>query len=148
MPVGKVALIAALTSTLVLGGLTVVSPAARADDSNATPSPVAAKVIADLAAFKGVTAKGEKSDEEIVAALLYPVVNEAAKVLEEGIALRASDIDVACILGYNWPVYTGGPMFWADTVGLTKIVDGLKVMGIEPAKLLLEKAQSGASFTR
>ncbi len=115
---------------------------------NATPSPVAAKVIADLAAFKGVTAKGETSDEEIVAALLYPVVNEAAKVLEEGIALRASDIDVACILGYNWPVYTGGPMFWADTVGLTKIVDGLKVMGIEPAKLLLEKAQSGASFTR
>ncbi|WP_312815478.1 3-hydroxyacyl-CoA dehydrogenase NAD-binding domain-containing protein [Brevundimonas sp.] len=115
---------------------------------NATPSPVAAKVIADLAAFKGVTAKGETSDEEIVAALLYPVVNEAAKVLEEGIALRASDIDVACILGYNWPVYTGGPMFWADTVGLTKIVDGLKAMGIEPAKLLLEKAQSGASFTR
>lgn len=115
---------------------------------NATPSPVAAKVIADLAAFKGVTAKSEKSDEEIVAALLYPVVNEAAKVLEEGIALRASDIDVACILGYNWPVYTGGPMFWADTVGLTKIVDGLKAMGIEPAKLLLEKAESGASFTR
>ena len=115
---------------------------------NATPSPVAAKVIADLAAFKGVTAKGETSDEEIVAALLYPVVNEAAKVLEEGIALRASDIDVACILGYNWPVYTGGPMFWADTVGLTKIVDGLKVMSIEPAKLLLEKAESGASFTR
>ncbi|WP_406852854.1 3-hydroxyacyl-CoA dehydrogenase NAD-binding domain-containing protein [Brevundimonas sp. BH3] len=115
---------------------------------NATPSPVAAKVIADLAAFKGVTAKGETSDEQIVAALLYPVVNEAAKVLEEGIALRASDIDVACILGYNWPVYTGGPMFWADTVGLTKIVDGLKAMGIEPAKLLLEKAESGASFTR
>ena len=115
---------------------------------NATPSPVAAKVIADLAAFKGVTAKDETSDEEIVAALLYPVVNEAAKVLEEGIALRASDIDVACILGYNWPVYTGGPMFWADTVGLTKIVDGLKAMDIEPAKLLLEKAQSGASFTR
>ena len=115
---------------------------------NATPSPVAAKVIADLAAHKGVTPTGGKSDEQIVGTLLYPVVNEAAKVLEEGIALRASDIDVACILGYNWPVYTGGPMFWADTVGLTKIVDGLKAMGIEPAKLLLEKAESGASFTR
>ncbi|MEG1451697.1 3-hydroxyacyl-CoA dehydrogenase NAD-binding domain-containing protein [Brevundimonas sp.] len=114
----------------------------------ATPSPVAAKVIADLAAFKGVTLSGDKSDEQIVAALLYPVVNEAAKVLEEGIALRASDIDVACVLGYNWPVYTGGPMFWADTVGLSKIVDGLKAMGIAPAKLLLEKAASGASFTR
>ena len=114
----------------------------------ATPSPVAAKVIADLAAFKGVTPTGEKSDEEIVAALLYPVVNEAAKVLEEGIALRASDIDVACVLGYNWPVYTGGPMFWADTVGLSKIVEGLKAMGVEPAKLLVEKAESGGSFTR
>jgi len=115
---------------------------------NATPSPVAAKVIADLAAHRGVTATGEKSDEEIVATLLYPVVNEAAKVLEEGIALRASDIDVACVLGYNWPVYTGGPMFWADTVGLTKIVDGLKAQGIAPAKLLVEKAASGGSFTR
>lgn len=115
---------------------------------NATPSPVAAKVIADLAAHKGVTPTDDKSDEQIVAALLYPVVNEAAKVLEEGIALRASDIDVACILGYNWPVYTGGPMFWADTVGLSKIVDGLKAMGITPAKLLVEKAESGTSFTR
>lgn len=115
---------------------------------NATPSPVAAKVIADLAAHRGVTPTGEKSDVEIVATLLYPVVNEAAKVLEEGIALRASDIDVACVLGYNWPVYTGGPMFWADTVGLTKIVDGLKAQGIEPAKLLVEKAASGGSFTR
>ena len=95
-----------------------------------------------------MTPSGEKSDEEIVARLLYPVVNEAAKVLQEGIALRASDIDVACVLGYNWPVYTGGPMFWADTVGLQKIVDGLKALGIEPAQILVEKAASGGSFTR
>ncbi len=118
------------------------------ENRRATPSPVAAKVIADFAAFKGVQSRGEVSDEEIVATTLYPVVNEAAKVLEEGIALRASDIDVACILGYNWPVYTGGPMFWADTVGLHKIVEGLRAQGIEPAKLLVEKAASGASFTR
>ncbi|WP_297799905.1 3-hydroxyacyl-CoA dehydrogenase, partial [uncultured Brevundimonas sp.] len=118
------------------------------ENRRATPSPVAAKVIADFADFKGAKTRGEVSDEEIVATLLYPVVNEAAKVLEEGIALRASDIDVACILGYNWPVYTGGPMFWADTVGLPKIVEGLKAMGIEPAKLLAEKAASGGSFTR
>ena len=118
------------------------------ENRRATPSPVAAKVIADFAAFKGAQTRGEVSDEEIVATTLYPVVNEAAKVLEEGIALRASDIDVACILGYNWPVYTGGPMFWADTVGLPKIVEGLKAMGMEPAKLLVEKAQSGGSFTR
>ena len=118
------------------------------ENRRATPSPVAAKVIADFAAHKGAQTRGEVSDEEIVATLLYPVVNEAAKVLEEGIALRASDIDVACVLGYNWPVYTGGPMFWADTVGLSKIVEGLKAMGFEPAKLLVEKAESGGSFTR
>lgn len=114
----------------------------------ASPSPVAAQVIADFAAWKGVENKGPLPAEEIVARLLYPVVNEGAKVLEEGVAIRASDIDVACILGYNWPVYTGGPMFWADTVGLPKVVEGLKAMGIEPAKLLAEKAASGGSFTR
>ncbi len=114
----------------------------------ASPSPVAAQVIADFAAFKGVENKGPQSAEAIVARLLYPVVNEGAKVLEEGVAIRASDIDVACILGYNWPVYTGGPMFWADTVGLPKVVEGLRAIGIEPAKLLIDKAASGGSFSR
>ena len=118
------------------------------EQRKASPSPVAAQVIADFAAYKGVASKGSQSAEAIVARLLYPVVNEGAKVLEEGVAIRASDIDVACILGYNWPVYTGGPMFWADTVGLPKVVEGLKAMGIEPAKLLAEKAASGGSFTR
>ncbi len=118
------------------------------EQRKASPSPVAAQVIADFAAFKGVAGKGSLSAEDIVARLLYPVVNEGAKVLEEGVAIRASDIDVACILGYNWPVYTGGPMFWADTVGLPRVVEGLKAMGIEPAKLLVEKAATGGSFTR
>jgi 3-hydroxyacyl-CoA dehydrogenase len=118
------------------------------EQRKASPSPVAAQVIADFAAFKGVAGKGSLSAEDIVARLLYPVVNEGAKVLEEGVAIRASDIDVACILGYNWPVYTGGPMFWADTVGLPRVVEGLKAMGIEPAKLLVEKAAAGGSFTR
>ena len=54
------------------------------------------------------------------------MVNEGAKILEEGIAQRASDIDVVWVYGYGWPVYRGGPMFWADTDGLGKIVDGLK----------------------
>lgn len=114
----------------------------------ASSSPVAAQVIADFAAFKGVKNKGSLPATQIVARLLYPVVNEGAKVLEEGIAIRASDIDVACILGYNWPVYTGGPMFWADTVGLSEVVEGLKAMRIEPAKLLAEKAATSGSFTR
>lgn len=118
------------------------------ENRKASPSPVAAQVIADFAAFKGVENKGPLPDAEIVARLLYPVVNEGAKVLEEGIAIRASDIDVACILGYGWPVYTGGPMFWADTIGLPKIVAKLEALRIEPAKLLRDKALNGESFTR
>ncbi|NCU11676.1 MAG: 3-hydroxyacyl-CoA dehydrogenase, partial [Sphingomonadaceae bacterium] len=113
-----------------------------------SPSPVAARLIADFAAFKGIEPKGSLSADAILGRLLYPVVNEGAKVLEEGVAIRASDIDVACILGYNWPVYTGGPMFWADTIGLKTVVAGLKDMGIEPAKLLVEMADSGKSFSR
>ena len=118
------------------------------ENRKATPSPVAAGFIADFAKSKGIENKGTLSDEAIVARLLYPVVNEGAKVLEEGIAIRASDIDVAAILGYNWPVYTGGPMFWGDTVGLQKVVDGLKTQGIEPSRLLVEKAAKGETFTR
>jgi 3-hydroxyacyl-CoA dehydrogenase len=118
------------------------------ENRTATPSPVAADIIADFARSKGVTNKGALPDDEIVARLLYPVVNEGAKVLEEGIAIRASDIDVAAVLGYNWPVSTGGPMFWGDTVGLPKIVAQLKEMGIEPANLLVEKARKGEAFTR
>lgn len=119
-----------------------------------TASPVAAEVIAAFARHRGIEPSGPQSSEQIIARLLYPVVNEGAKLLEEGIALRASDIDVAAMLGYNWPVYTGGPMFWADTVGLPKIVEMLKALeakygeAFRPARLLEEKAASGASFTR
>ena len=113
---------------------------------NATFSPVAAEVIADLARFKGVEQRESLYAEAIVARLLYPVVNEGAKVLQEGVALRASDIDVAAILGYNWPVYTGGPMFWADTVGLDKVVAGLREAGEEPASVLVRKAEAGELF--
>jgi 3-hydroxyacyl-CoA dehydrogenase len=118
------------------------------ENRKATPSPVAAQVIADFAAYRGIENTGPLPADEIVARLLCPVVNEGAKVLEEGVAIRASDIDVACILGYGWPVYTGGPMFWADTIGLDKVVETLTSMGIAPAALLAEKAASGGSFTR
>jgi 3-hydroxyacyl-CoA dehydrogenase len=117
------------------------------ENRKATPSPFAAKVIADLAALKGVKPTGSLSPEKILERLLFIVVNEGVKVLEEGIAIRASDIDVALILGYNWPVFTGGPMFWADTIGLLRIVDGLTAQGIEPAKLLVEKAAKGEKLT-
>ena len=87
------------------------------EQRRATPSPVAARIIADFARDHGIVSQGRLPADEIVARLLYPVVNEGARVLEEGIALRASDIDVAAILGYNWPVYTGGPMFWGGWRG-------------------------------
>jgi 3-hydroxyacyl-CoA dehydrogenase len=124
------------------------------DNRRATPSPVAADVIARFAQFKGVSHGGPQSAEDIVARLLFPVVNEGAKLLEEGIALRASDIDVAAILGYNWPVYTGGPMFWADTIGLPRIVATLKSLearhgpAFRPSALLERLAAEGGSFVK
>ena len=124
------------------------------DNRKATPSPVAAEIIAEFARFNGIESKGAQTPDEIVCRLLYPVVNEGAKLLEEGIALRASDIDMAAILGYNWPVYTGGPMFWADMVGLSQIVAKLKWYEAQfgerfkPAALLEKLAAEGGSFTR
>jgi 3-hydroxyacyl-CoA dehydrogenase len=124
------------------------------DRRAASPSPVAAQVIANFAAFRGITQGGPQSEDDIRARLLFPIVNEGAKLLEEGIALRASDIDMAAILGYNWPVYTGGPMFWADTIGLPRIVAGLKDLEkrfgdrFRPAPLLEKLAAEGGAFTR
>lgn len=114
----------------------------------ATPSAMAEKVIRDFASRNGV-AQREFSDAEIVERLLYPVVNEGAKVLEEGIALRASDIDVALGTGYGWPVWTGGPMFWADSVGLARIVGKLdEMLGADAVSPLLRRlAAEGGSLT-
>ncbi len=118
-----------------------------------TPSPVAATIIADFAKSEGVAAGGPQSDADILTRLLYPIVNEGARILEEGIALRAGDIDMAAILGYGWPVYTGGPMFWADTVGLPTIVARLKEMqaahgdAFAPAHLLETMAAEGKRFS-
>ena len=96
-------------------------------DDKRKPSPSARvqEIIDDFRAKEGVE-KREISDQEIVERTLYTMVNEGAKILEEGMAQRASDIDVVWIYGYGWPVYRGGPMFWADTEGAQKIVDGLK----------------------
>ncbi|MBV8688338.1 MAG: enoyl-CoA hydratase/isomerase family protein, partial [Alphaproteobacteria bacterium] len=82
-----------------------------------TPSPIVAEVIEEFRQKEGIE-KRDISDQEIVERTLYTMVNEGAKILEEGIAQRASDIDVVWVYGYGWPVYRGGPMFWADTVGL------------------------------
>jgi 3-hydroxyacyl-CoA dehydrogenase len=99
-------------------------------DRRASPSPVAEKVIRGCAAARGTTLRSF-SDAEIVERLLYPVVNECTRILDEGVAVRASDIDVALTTGYGWPSYTGGPMFWADTVGLDHIVARLDALATE-----------------
>jgi 3-hydroxyacyl-CoA dehydrogenase len=77
------------------------------------------------------------SDEEIVERCIFALINEGFKVLEEGIALRASDIDVIYLTGYGFPAYRGGPMFYADTVGLKKIHDRVVQFGWTPAALLV-----------
>ncbi|HEX2623972.1 MAG TPA: 3-hydroxyacyl-CoA dehydrogenase NAD-binding domain-containing protein [Sphingomicrobium sp.] len=123
------------------------------DKRKPSPSPRVQEIIDDFAAKQGVTRR-EISDEEIIQRTLYTMVNEGAKILEEGMAQRASDIDVVWVYGYGWPVYRGGPMFWADSEGLQKIVDGLKAqeerMGSDFSfsRLLLDKAANGEKFTR
>ena len=113
-------------------------------DEKRTPSnsPRVAEIIDDFRKKSGVTPR-EISDEEIVARTLYTMVNEGALILEEGKAQRASDVDVVWIYGYGWPVYRGGPMFWAQSEGLPKVVAGLEKYGFTPAKSLKDAAASG-----
>jgi len=92
-------------------------------------------------------------DEEIVERLIYALVNEAAYILEEGIALRASDVDMVYLTGYGFPAYRGGPMFYADTVGLDKVLASIEkfqkgYMGEvwKPAPLLVKLAKEGRKF--
>ncbi len=115
------------------------------DKRNASPSQRVAEIIEDFRA-KTNTPQHEVTDEEIVERTLYPMVNEGALILEEGKAQRASDIDVVWIYGYGWPVYRGGPMFWAQTEGLKKVVAGLEKHGFEVAKSLKEAAASGGTI--
>jgi 3-hydroxyacyl-CoA dehydrogenase len=109
-------------------------------------------IIADFAATRGYRPRAV-DEPEILERLLYPMINEGAKILEEGIAQRASDIDVVWINGYGWPAFTGGPMFWADAVGLPTIVARLKAhvakfgsdFALSP--LLLRKAAEGGRLS-
>lgn len=72
------------------------------------------------------------TDKQIVERILFPLVNEGFKILEEGIALQPSDIDVVYVYGYGWPVYRGGPMFWADhEVGLDYLLSRLRAFSNE-----------------
>jgi 3-hydroxyacyl-CoA dehydrogenase len=92
------------------------------------------------------------SDEEIVKRCLYPLVNEGARILEEGMAIRSSDIDIIWIYGYGFPAFRGGPMFWADSVGLKNILSDLKALQKtygdvwEPAPLLETLVENEHTF--
>ena len=100
-------------------------------DRNRTPSPVAEQIILDYAAEKGINRR-DIDDQEILERCLYPMVNEGAKILDEGMAQRASDIDIVWINGYGWPIYRGGPMFWAEhDAGRENIAAALERMGMD-----------------
>ncbi|MBL8569095.1 MAG: enoyl-CoA hydratase/isomerase family protein [Phreatobacter sp.] len=117
----------------------------------AKPSEVTEKIILDLAAKKGINRR-PISDEEILQRCIYPMINEGAKILEEGKAIRASDIDTVWINGYGWPVYRGGPMFYGDTVGLPEVLkvmqefEGRHGADFKPSALLEKLAAEGKGF--
>jgi 3-hydroxyacyl-CoA dehydrogenase len=95
------------------------------ENRNAKPSPVTEQVIKDFVAKSGVNPR-HISDEEILERCVYPMINEGAKILEEGKAIRASDIDVVWENGYGWPLYRGGPMFYGDQIGLPSVLAKMK----------------------
>ena len=121
------------------------------ENRNAVPSPVVEQIILDFAAKKGINRRAI-SDEEILERCIYPMINEGAKILEEGMAIRASDIDIVWLNGYGWPLYRGGPMFYGDLMGLPKVLEKMKTfqaqMGddFKPAALLEKLVAEGKSF--
>ncbi len=117
----------------------------------ATPSAAVEQLIRDLATRKGI-ARRVVSDQEILQRCIYPMVNEGAKILEEGMAIRASDIDIVWINGYGWPIYRGGPMFYGDTVGLAVVLDTMRDFearlgsDFKPSALLERMVADGKRF--
>jgi 3-hydroxyacyl-CoA dehydrogenase len=122
---------------------------------DAIPSPVVVEMIEKHRASLGITPR-KISDDEIVQRLVFALVNEGARILEEGIASKASDIDMIYLTGYGFPVWRGGPMCYADTVGLFNVVQAMKRFAQnprddgafwQPAPLLAKLAAEGKSFT-
>jgi len=124
----------------------------KAGDRKAYPSQVVNDMIIKHSADLGVERR-KVSDQEIVERLVFALVNEAAYILEEGIATRASDIDMVYLTGYGFPVFRGGPMFYADTVGLITVVMAMEKYAKgrhgdawKPAPLLARLAAEGKTF--
>jgi 3-hydroxyacyl-CoA dehydrogenase len=121
---------------------------------DAIPNAEVEQMIADHRATLGITPR-KISDEEIVQRLVFSLVNEAAHILEEGIANKASDIDIVYIFGYGFPVYRGGPLNYANEVGLFNVVQAMKRFAKnplddasfwQPAPLLARLAAEGNTF--
>jgi 3-hydroxyacyl-CoA dehydrogenase len=99
----------------------------------------------------GITRR-EIPDEEILSRLLHPLVNEGARIIEEGIAIRASDVDVVYVNGYGFPAYKGGPMFWAQEIGFEKIIETMHKLAPShgqrwrPAPMLERLAAAGQGW--
>lgn len=115
------------------------------------PDPAVHELIAGVSAERGIARRAVR-DDEIVPRCFYPLVNEGAKILDEGLALRAGDVDVIWMHGYGFPRYRGGPMFWAGLVGLRTIYDAMSRLydehgaWLEPAPLLKRLAEQGRGF--
>ena len=123
------------------------------EQGSRTPIPNAEveQIVQEVSKNAGITRK-EISQEDMLKRMIYAMVNEAAKILDEGIALRAPVIDVIWVYGYGWPTYRGGLTYYADQIGLNEIVEDLERFSreydpdLEPAPLLRELAQEGKSF--
>jgi 3-hydroxyacyl-CoA dehydrogenase len=121
------------------------------DDRKPVPAEVVDQAIREFAAGVGVVRRAI-SDQEILDRCLLPMINEGAKILEEGIALRSSDIDLVWVHGFGWPAYRGGPMFYADNLGLNAIVERLEDLerdhgeDFRAARLLRTLAAEGRGF--
>ena len=117
-----------------------------------TPSPIVEELVLRQSAERQVTRR-KIDDQEILERCIYSMINEGALILEEGKAYRASDIDMVWLTGYGWPAYRGGPMFYADTVGLKTVVERLQTFqtmseaDFRPAPLLVKLASRGSGFT-
>ena len=117
------------------------------------PDPEVEKLIEDYRKEKGIVAR-KISDEEIVERCIFALINEGARILEEGIAARPSDIDMVYLTGYGFPMHRGGPMLYADEIGLFSVVRKMQDFAAasgdpfwQPAKLLVEKAAAGKKLT-
>jgi 3-hydroxyacyl-CoA dehydrogenase len=121
---------------------------------DALPDPVVEKMIAEYRKERGIAPRNI-ADNEIVERCIYALVNEGARIVEEGIALRASDIDMVYLAGYGFPLYRGGPMLYADMVGLYNVVRSIERFAAQaggdaafwqPAALLVRLAAEGKAF--